>query len=256
MSEYEIYALKYAGPFTSSGAFLMWFKDWEKTEKRNYYLWCIKGPGEPVIVDAGVSPELAAKRNLTGYESPAEILSRIGVNAGDVRHVILTHIHWDHASGVSLFPGATFYVQEVEFRFWLEDPIARRPPFQIVSDEVSHAYLKSLEGTKRLVLLKGDQQVLPGIECILSPGHTIALQAVAVNTALGTAVLGSDAAHTFRNYREDWPSSLIFDLAEWMRTYDRLRSKASSLDLLFPGHDVLMAENYPEVGRNITRLVP
>ena len=39
MQLYEIYALKYAGPFTSSGAFLMWMKDWEKTEERNYYFW-------------------------------------------------------------------------------------------------------------------------------------------------------------------------------------------------------------------------
>ncbi len=38
MSEYGIYALKYAGLFQSSGAFLMWMKDWEKTVERNYYL--------------------------------------------------------------------------------------------------------------------------------------------------------------------------------------------------------------------------
>ena len=29
--EFEIYALKYAGPFFSSGAFLLWMRDWEKT---------------------------------------------------------------------------------------------------------------------------------------------------------------------------------------------------------------------------------
>lgn len=256
MSKYEIYALKYAGPLTSSGAFLMWMKDWDRTEKRNYYLWCIKGKGEPIVVDAGVSPDLAAKKNLAGYESPTEMLSRIDVNADEVRHVILTHIHWDHSSGVDLFPEATFYVQEEEYRFWLKDPVAKRPPFQLVSDETSQAYLASLEGTERLVLLEGDQEIFPGIECILAPGHTVALQAVAVSTERGTAVLGSDCAHTFRNYREDWPSTLIFDLAAWMKTYDRLRAKASSLELLFPGHDVLLAENYPEVAKNITRLVP
>jgi glyoxylase-like metal-dependent hydrolase (beta-lactamase superfamily II) len=256
MSEYEIYALKYAGPFISSGAFLMWLKDWERTEKRNYYLWCIKGEGEPVIVDAGVSPELAEKKSLTEYESPADLLSRIDVKAHEVRHVIITHIHWDHASGVDLFPNATFYIQEEEFRFWLKDPIAKRPPFQFVSDDSSQAYLSSLEDTERLVLLKGDQEIFPGIECVLAPGHTVALQAVAVNTAKGTAILGSDCAHTFRNYREDWPSALIFDLAAWMRSYDRLRAKASSLEMLFPGHDALLAENYPEVARGITKLAP
>ncbi len=168
---------------------------------------------------------------------------------------MLTHIHWDHASGVSLFPGATFYVQEREYRFWLEDPIATRPPFRHVSDETCKAYLASLEGKDRLVLVKGDQEILPGVECLLAPGHTVALQAVAVNTARGTAILGSDCAHTFRNYREDWPSALITDLVGWMKTYDKLRMKASSVDLLFPGHDYLMATQYPEVAKDVTRLV-
>lgn len=255
MAEYEIYAIKYAGPFTSSGAFLMWLKDWEKVEKRNYYIWCIKGAGETIVVDAGVSPELAEEKTLAGYISPAEALSRIDVKAEDVRHVILTHLHWDHTSGVSLFPQATFFVQESEYRFWFSNPIANRPPFRRMSDEAAKAYLSSLEGTDRLRLLKGDEQILPGIECLLAPGHSVGLQAVAVNTAKGIAVLGSDCAHIFRNYREDWPSALIVDLVGWMKTYEKLRAKASSIDLLFPGHDPIMAENYPQVAEGVTRLV-
>jgi glyoxylase-like metal-dependent hydrolase (beta-lactamase superfamily II) len=254
MPNYEIYALKYAGPFFSSGAFLMWLMDWEKTEKRNYYIWCMKGPEEVVVVDAGVSPQLAKEKNLTGYISPAEVLSRIDVSAHEVRHVILTHIHWDHANGVSLFPKATFYVQEEEYRFWTEDPIATRPPFKHVSDEAANQYLSALEGTHRLALVRGDQEILPGIECVLAPGHTVALQAVAVNTRKGTAILGSDCAHIFRNYREDWPSALIVDLVAWMKSYEKLRERASSVDLIFPGHDSLMSENYPKVAQDVTRL--
>ena len=255
MADYEIYALKYAGPFTSSGALLMWFKEWEKVEKRNYYIWCLKGKGGPVVVDAGVAPELARERSLNGYVNPVEVLSRIDVKADEVQHLVITHIHWDHASGVSLFPNATFYIQDKEYRFWLKDRIAVRPPFRHVSDETCKAYLASLEGTDRLVLLKGDQEILPGIECLLAPGHTVALQAVAVDTATGTAILGSDCAHIFRNYREDWPSALIVDLVGWMRTYDKLRKKASSIDLIFPGHDPIMSTQYREVAKDITRLV-
>ncbi len=254
MNIYEIYAGKYAGPFTSSGAFLMWRKDWEKVVERCYYLWCIRGGGETVIVDAGVRPELAGIRNLNGYVNPAEVLSRIGVKAEEVRHVILTHIHWDHSSGVELFPKASVYVQEAEFHFAVKDPIAERPPFRATADEKSKAYLASLEGTKRLVLINGDREILPGIECLLAPGHTVALQAVAVNTSKGTAILGSDCAHTFRNYREDWPSCLIVDLVGWMKSYDKLRKRVSSPDLLFPGHDPLLTSNYPEIAKDITRL--
>jgi len=254
MEAYEIYALKYAGPFTSSGAFLMWRKDWDKTVKRNYYFWCLRGEKETIIVDAGIPPELARERKLAGYVNPVEVLARIGVRAEEVRHLIITHLHWDHSSGVPLFPRATFYLQEKEYSFALKNPIAKRPPFQQSSDERSKAYLASLEGTDRLVLLKGDHEILPGIECLLAPGHTVALQTVAVKTSRGIAIVGSDCAHVFRNYREDWPSALIVDLVGWMESYDKLRKKASSPELLFPGHDFLMSDNYPQVAEDVTRL--
>jgi hypothetical protein len=40
-----------------------------------------------------------------------------------------------------------------------------------------------------------------------------------------------------------------------MKTYDKLKSKVSSLDLLFPGHDVKMLTQYPKVAEDISRLV-
>ena len=255
MAAHTIYALKYAGPLTSSGALIMWLREWEKTVERNYYIWCIKGEQGPVVVDAGVSPGLAEERKLAGYVSPAEVLSRIGIRADEVGHVILTHLHWDHANGITLFPNATIHVQEEEFRFWTKDPLAKRPPFQFFAEESSLAYLASLEGADRLALVKGDQEVLPGIECLLAPGHDVALQAVRVNTARGKAVLGSDCAHFFRNYREDWPSIFIADLKAWMQSYDKLRKAASSADLLFPGHDPLMTTQYEQVAEGVTRLV-
>jgi hypothetical protein len=78
---------------------------------------------------------------------------------------------------------------------------------------------------------------------------------VAVNTAKGTAILGSDCGHLFRNYEEEIPSCFIVDLVAWMKTYDKLKSKVSSLDLLFPGHDMKMFTDYPKVAEDITRLV-
>ena len=155
INAYEIYALKFVGPLTSLGALIMWNKDWEKVVSRNYYLWCIKGDNETIVVDTGVTPSLAMKMKLPGYSSPVEVLSRINVKADEVRRVIISHLHFDHSNGVSLFPNATFYIQEAEYHFWVKDPIASRPPFKINLDETSNSYLKSLEGTGRLSLLQG-----------------------------------------------------------------------------------------------------
>ena len=66
MSHYEIYAVKFSGPFSSSGAFVMWMKDWEAVVERNYYFWCLKSSDHAVLVDAGVSPPLVWMANGAG----------------------------------------------------------------------------------------------------------------------------------------------------------------------------------------------
>lgn len=252
---YKIYAVKYAGPLKSSVAMVLWNTDWEKTIERNYYLWVIQGDNEPFLVDCGVAPSLAQERKIPGYVNPVEVLRRIGIEAGEVKKILLTHINFDHVSGVELFPNATIYVQEKEFNFWIKDPIAKKPPFLKFTDPVGNAYLANLEGTDRLILVQGDQVLVPGIELLLAPGHSPGLQVVAVNTLRGPAIVGSDCAHLFRNYEEEIPSSFIIDMIAWMKSYERLKSKVSSLDLLFPGHDLKMWTDYPKVAEDITRLV-
>jgi len=252
---YEIYAVKYAGPFVRPVAKVLWNMDWEKEIEINYYIWIIRGNGETLIVDCGVAPPLAQQMQLQGYINPVHGLARIGVEASQVQNVVITHIHFDHANGAELFPKATFYIQEKEFNFWVKDPISKKPPFLMLSNPIGHMHLAKLKGTERLVLIKGDQVILPGIQILLAPGHTPGLQVVAVNTARGTAIVGSDCAHIFRNYEEEIPSSFITDMVAWMKTYERLKSKVSSPDLLFPGHDMKMLTQYPKVAEDITRLV-
>ena len=201
-----------------------------------------------------ITPDLARKNEIPDYVSPVEMLSALGVEADKVRHLILTHMHWDHAGGTSLFPNATVYIQEQEYEFWTADPLARRPVFAGTFAPEVVTYLAKPRQQERLVLLKGDQKILPGIQCLLAPGHTMGLQAVEVSTNKGTAILCSDCAHTFRNFRESWPSIFITDLRAWLKSYDKLHERAGSLDMVFPGHDILMTENYPVVAPNITRL--
>lgn len=255
MSLYEIYAVKFAGPFSSSGAFLMWMKDWEEVCERNYYFWCLKSSDHTILVDAGVSPELAGERTLAGYVDPGRILAGIEVYPEDVKHVILTHLHWDHVDGITQFPQAKIYAQRAERDFWLYGDLALRTPFTFFLSEQIRNKLTRADDEGRLTVIDGDQEILPGIKCLLAPGHSIALQAVAVNTHKGVAILGSDCAHLFRNYEEEWPSPLIIDMVAWVHSLEKLKRSAALPELLFPGHDPLMTSNYEEVAPGITRLV-
>lgn len=251
---YEIYALKYAGPFTRPASMIRWFQDIDKFEQINYYIFALKGE-ETIVVDCGCSPKLAAQRNLAGYENPVEVLKKIDIDARKVKHVVATHIHFDHISGVSLFPRATIYVQEKEYNFWIKDPMAKRAPFMQTTDPVGNRYLARLHGKERLKLIKGDKKILPGIELLLTPGHTVGNQVVAVHTEKGIAIVGSDTAHVFSSYRTDIPSGIITDMIAWMKSYDKIRKKAAAIDLIFPGHDPALLENYPNIVEGVSRLV-
>ena len=65
---YEVYALKYAGPVTSSLAMLLWNEGWNETIERNYYIWVIKGKNENIIVDTGT-----VRLNIIINESTIEV---------------------------------------------------------------------------------------------------------------------------------------------------------------------------------------
>jgi glyoxylase-like metal-dependent hydrolase (beta-lactamase superfamily II) len=111
-----------------------------------------------------------------------------------------------------------------------------------------------MEGSDRLVIIQGDYNLAPGVDLSQAPGHTLGLQVVRVNTAKGPAVVGSDCAHVFRGYREDDPSCFIMDMPAWIESFDKVKAKAD-IGLIFPGHDVLMYDNYPKVAEDVTRLV-
>ena len=254
---YEIYALKYAGPSAGKLALLRWNEGWDEDVDRNYYVWAIKGKEGFTVVDTGAGPIMAAERKLKDYTNPIEVLARIGADNSNVVRVIITHIHFDHAGGAEMFekafPGAIFYAQKKEFAFWTADPIAEKAPFRAVSDRYAIKALASMETSGRLRLVDGDLKIGTEMELLFAPGHTVGLQAVAVTTTKGTAIVASDCAHIAQSFKDDIPSCFITDLVSWMKTYDKLRNRAS-VEFIFPGHDTLMLTGYPLVAEDVTKL--
>lgn len=257
--EYEIYAAKYGGPLIRKVAIVLWNVGWDEDGPINYYVWAIKSQnGETIVVDTGASPAQGAARKVPGYVSPIEVLARVGISGNNVTKVIITHMHWDHVGGMGGFlqayPKATFYVQRREFDFCVKNPVSQRKPIAILFDPLANKIVGDMERSERLVIVDGDYNLAPGVDLILAPGHTLGLQVVRVNTAKGPTVVGSDCAHVFRGYREDNPSVFIMDMPAWMQSFDKVKSKAA-IDLIFPGHDVLMHQGYPKVAEDVTRLV-
>jgi glyoxylase-like metal-dependent hydrolase (beta-lactamase superfamily II) len=255
---YEVFALNYAGPFEMKLAKALFQTGWEDNISINYYIWAIRSKdGETTLVDTGTGHTLAKTQKLKGFVPPEQLVSRLGVKREQVTKVIITHMHFDHVGGMEnfaqLYPEAKFYVQKSEFDFWVNNPISRRPPFKRSRYDLGNKGLVDLAGSPRLVMLDGDKVIGPDMELILVPGHSPGLQGVVVNTAKGTAIVASDSAHIARSFRDDMPSSIVADMVTWLKSYDKLRARAS-IDNLFPGHDVLMLANYPKVAEGISQL--
>lgn len=228
---------------------------WEEKAQRNYYFWVMQGGSETIVFDCGVRPLLAAEKNLVGYQNPEAMLAEVNIKAIEVDHLVLSHGHFDHIGCIDLFPKANVYIQRKEFDFWVHDPISNRPPFAKVVDPEAIRLLGNLRGTDRLVLLDGDQTILPGIELLLTPGHTPGLQSMAVNTEDGEIVLTSDCAHIRESFVLDLPSSLITDMPAWLLSYSKLKKRVNgNVSKLIPGHDPELFNKFPKVAESITRL--
>jgi len=255
-SPYEVFALKYAGPFDRKLAMVLFNTGWNEDMSINYYVWAIRAAnGETTLVDTGTGKAWGPK--FKGFFPPEQMIGRIGIKPEQVTRIIVTHMHFDHIGGVTdfaqAFPAAKFYVQKKEFDFWVNDPISQKAAFKLLQNPDANKAFAELAKGPRVVKVDGDKVIGPNMELLLATGHTPALQTVLIPTAKGQTIVGSDSAHLFRSFKEDVPSGLIVNLPVWMETYEKMRSKAP-VENMFPGHDVKMLTDFPKVADDITQL--
>jgi len=253
---YEVFALKYAGPFDRKLAMTLFNTGWTEDIAINYYIWAIRAKnGETTLVDTGTGKVRGPK--FKGFFPPEQLVARLGIRPEQVTRIVVTHMHFDHIGGgaefAELFPDAKFYVQKKEFDFWINSPLAQRAAFKSLQNPDANKAFAELAKGPRVIQVDGDKVIGPDMQLLLAPGHTPGLQAVLIPTAKGQTIVGSDSAHLFRSFKEDVPSSLITNLPIWLETYDKLRSNAP-VENMFPGHDSKMLTDFPKIAEDITQL--
>ena len=88
-ANYEIFAVKYATREARRGDHFVGGDPHDAPMPMDYFVWVIRDPQRLFVVDTGFTREMAAKRKRTFLRSPAQGLALLGVQASEVKEVIL-----------------------------------------------------------------------------------------------------------------------------------------------------------------------
>ncbi|MCI2417877.1 N-acyl homoserine lactonase family protein [Saccharopolyspora sp. K220] len=222
---------------------------WGELHDSAMLVFLIEGGDSPVIVDTGtLGPEWTMEHH--GYTlsrpldlEPSTVLSEAGVEIGDVRHVINTHLHWDHCSNNALFTGANFYIQGAELAY-AADPL---PVHRAAYEKKRGIKPPWLEVWDRIETVHGDAEILPGISVVSVPGHTPGSQGVVVETDAGRYLLAGDLIDTYENWTgnesvEHIPSGVHTDLFQYFDSFKRVEGLGCEI---VPSHDAEVLKQGP-----------
>ena len=241
---YEVYAVRYARHEKRRWEIFLGGDPHDVPVPLDYYVWAVVGAAGTFVVDTGFDEATSARRGRPRMRCPSEGLAMIGVDHAQVRDVIISHMHYDHAGNEHLFPGATFHLQDLEMAFVTSRRMCHGAIAHAVEpDDVCAMVRRLFSG--RLQFHGGSAELAPGISLHHIGGHTMGMQVVRVWTRRGWVVLASDAAHYYANIEEGRPFPIVHDLGEVLEGYRTLRALASSPRHVVPGHDPLVMERYP-----------
>ena len=184
-----------------------------------------------VLIETGLGNKMS-ERLVKNYGQPAELLNNLGaagISPEDIDIVINTHLHFDHCGWntvrqgdkmVATFPNAQYYVQQGEWQHARQQH--ERDAVTYLSDNYD-----PLVANGQMHLLKGDQQIVPGISVQVFPGHTDNMQAVIIESGGQTACYISDLIPTTAHLDLTWV--MAFDLCPLLTIDSRKRYYAQAV---------------------------
>ena len=150
----------------------------------------LEHPDGLVLIDTGLGNKDSDKfkdiycvenAGADGRTALEDALASVGFSPEDVRWVINTHLHFDHAGGDTwldpsgavrlTFPRARHVVQRGELEFATH-----------TNERTAGSYLAPNFASVDFTLLDGEREVLPGIRCLPTPGHVPYHQSILIES--------------------------------------------------------------------------
>jgi glyoxylase-like metal-dependent hydrolase (beta-lactamase superfamily II) len=257
---YEIYALKYFGLHSVPVSELALGAPGKDSMNMFFMYWLIRGNnGKNILVDAGFLNDLDIFKELKSsfYIRPDSVLRELNIKADEITDIILTHPHWDHIDGVSLFPRAHVWIQKEDYNYFVG---------QAWQKEGRHGgfykrdvdSLVSLNIAGKLTLVDGDdREIIPGIKVYTGSRHTFNSQYVLVQTGGDKVILASDNIWIYYNLEHmtssPYPNG-TFDTTAYVKSMQRMKTQASDIKYIIPGHDPAVFSRFPLIKPDIVKI--
>ncbi len=176
-----------------------------------------------VMVDVGLG-SFPPYRPWTEQDDRDLAWAATGIDVADVRAVVHTHLHADHAGGAVVdgmprFPNAVHHVHPSDWSFFGQ--------VDRIGGYTARGPMTELERLGMLDLTEDDHEVVPGIRVVHAPGHTPGHRVAVLEADNETLLLTGDLLHTPAQVtRPAAASSHDEDRAEASRSRVRLLSAA------------------------------
>jgi N-acyl homoserine lactone hydrolase len=184
----------------------------------------------PILQSMGLNPAISDSQSLPG------LLASVGLQPDDIRKVIISHLHVDHAGGIQSLPNAEFIVQKDEYSY------AFHPH---TFSQLAYIPMAINFPSYKWTLIDGDQVIMPGLTVVLANGHTPGLQALVVDLPqTGIVILSSDCCYLSQNIDDEMIPGIVWDPTRALHSIKKLKTLARLLNgVVYPNHDMAFWES-------------
>lgn len=211
----------------------LWSKRYPVNEKNQIELrtdpLLIQWQGKNILIESGIGKDKLSEKQKRNYgvEEESDIhgsLEKLGLSAEEIDIVLMTHLHFDHASGLTepdgdgykpTFPNAVIYVSEVEWNEMKEPNIRSKNTY----------WKENWEAIQNKVhTFKESYEVIPGLNMYHTGGHSDGHAIIIMNEGEERLIHMADLMPTHAHQNplwvlayDDYPMTSIYEKEKWVK---------------------------------------